>query len=160
MLFGTLLLLREFDVVTVGVGELWPLFIILAGLGILMRNRGRTDESEALEGSEDRISQFAVLCALSPRVTSKSFKGGEINAFMGGCELDLRDADIDGEIEINVFALMGGIQIAVPPDWSVNAKVTPFMGGMEDKTRSSERSPDKRLKLSGFVMMGGIEVTN
>jgi predicted membrane protein len=93
-------------------------------------------------------------------VTSKSFKGGEINAFMGGCELDLRDADIEGEVEINVFALMGGIQIAVPPDWNVNARVTPFMGGMEDKTRSSERSPDKRLTLSGFVMMGGIEVTN
>ena len=34
------------------------------------------------------------------------------------------------------------------------------MGGMEDKTQSSERNPNKKLTLRGFVMMGGIEVHN
>ncbi len=160
MLFGTLLLLRELDVVTVSVGKLWPLFIILAGFGILMRGRRRSGKVGTSAPSEDRVSEFAVLSSLSPRVTSKSFQGGELNAFMGGCELDLRDADIDGEVEIEIFAMMGGIQIAVPKDWSVNAQITPFMGGMEDKTGSSERSSDKRLILRGFVMMGGVEIIN
>ena len=165
MLFGAILLLRELGLVRVSVGELWPLFIILAGIGILMRSR-RSGGSSGSGGSgrspesDDRISEFAALCALSPRVTSKSFQGGEINSFMGGCEVDLRDADIDGEVEIEIFALMGGIQIAVPPDWNVNAQITPFMGGMEDKTGSAERSPNKRLTLRGFVMMGGVEVIN
>ena len=59
-----------------------------------------------------------------------------------------------------VFAMMGGIEIKVPPDWNVNADITPIMGGMEDKTQSSERSHDKKLTLRGFVMMGGIEVHN
>jgi hypothetical protein len=160
MLLGSVLLLRELGLVRVGIGQLWPLFIILAGFGILMRGRSAPSTESATDHSSDRISEFAALCALSPRVTSKSFKGGEINAFMGGCEVDLRDADIEGEAVIDVFAMMGGIQLAVPPDWSINAKVTPLMGGLADKTGSTERDLGKQLTLRGFVMMGGIEVIN
>ena len=159
-LLGFIFLGNKLDVFDIGVGELWPLFIILAGLGILSRGfSGKGDGSQA--STDERISQFGILCGLSPKVSSQRFKGGEVNAFMGGVEVDLREADLgEDEAVIVVFAMMGGIEIIVPRDWTVSANVTPFMGAMEDKTESGESDPAKQLTLKGFVMMGGVEVRN
>lgn len=159
-LLGCIFLGNELEVFDIGVGELWPLFIILAGLGILSRGfSGKANGAEA--STDERVSHFGILCGLSPKVASQQFKGGELNAFMGGVELDLRDADLgEDEAVIVVFALMGGIGILVPRDWTVNSYVTPLMGGMEDKADRSESDPAKRLTIKGFVMMGGIEVKN
>jgi predicted membrane protein len=77
---------------------------------------------------------------------------------MGGCEIDLRQAAIDGEAVIDVFALWGGIEIRVPDDWTVIGQVTPFMGGYDDKTRSRPGSGAHRLVIRGMVVMGGVEV--
>jgi hypothetical protein len=35
---------------------------------------------------------------------------------------------------INVFAIWGGINIKVPPDWTVVLQGTPMMGGFDEKT--------------------------
>lgn len=159
-LLGLIFLGRELDLIGFGIGELWPLFIILAGLGILSRGF-RARGGEAGTSKDDHVSQFGVLCGLNPKVTSQAFKGGELNAFMGGVELDLTEADIaEGDAVIVVFAMMGGIEIVAPRDWTVISQVTPFMGAMEDKTDGSESDPTKRLTVKGFVMMGGIEVRN
>jgi len=158
-LLGLIFLGRELDLIGFGVGELWPLFIILAGLGILARGFRRGGDDRA--SRDERISQFGILCGLSPKISSPEFKGGEINAFMGGVEVDLREAGVGEEgAVIVVFAMMGGIEIVVPRDWTVNTNVTPFMGAVEDKTDRSESDPAKRLTIKGFVMMGGIEVRN
>ena len=111
------------------------------------------------EGAEDSISKIAVLCGSKSRITSQAFRGGDITAFMGGCELDLTAADLGPEeAVVDVFALMGGVEITVPPDWTVDARVIPFMGGMDDSTDRSTADPAKRLVIKGFVMMGGIEI--
>jgi hypothetical protein len=159
-LLGLFFLGRKLDLFDIGLDELWPVFIILAGIGILSRGFGQRDGKSALR-DDDHISQFGILCGLSPKIGSQSFKGGEVNAFMGGVEVDLTQADIaDEEAVIVVFAMMGGIEIKVPRTWTVSSHVTPFMGAMEDKTDQSEAVPEKQLVIRGFVMMGGVEVTN
>jgi class 3 adenylate cyclase len=79
---------------------------------------------------------------------------------MGGCELDLRKAEIDGpEVEITAIAFMGGIQITVPEGFDVEMKVFPFMGGGELKLRDVPIIPGSpRIVVRGFAMMGGVEV--
>ena len=82
-------------------------------------------------------------------------------AFMGGVNLDLRDAEIAGdEITIRCFAMMGGIDIIVPEGIEVHISGVPFMGGCDDKTNPNvpilPGSPVVRIKY--FAMMGGIGV--
>ena len=88
------------------------------------------------------------------------FRGGDLNAFMGGVELDLRQAAIaEPPAVIDVFAMWGGIEIRVPERWSVDPRVTAILGGFEDKTRSPDDSTE-RLVVRGLVLMGGIEIKN
>ena len=72
------------------------------------------------------------------------------------------------EIEIDVFAMMGGMELRIPKHWRLNVQATPFMGGVEDRTfySQSENSDQvmshtgKRLTIKGTIIMGGLEVRN
>jgi hypothetical protein len=55
--------------------------------------------------------------------------------------------------------MWGGIEIKVPPDWTVVSKVDPILGGYEDKT-TSPKDELKRFVVRGTVVMGGLEVKN
>jgi hypothetical protein len=79
---------------------------------------------------------------------------------MGGCEIDLRNAGIDGDATIDVFAMWGGIEIRVPETWTVVGRVTPLLGGFEDSTRALPGAGNQRLIVRGLVIMGGIEIKN
>jgi predicted membrane protein len=78
---------------------------------------------------------------------------------MGGVKLDLTGSQIEGEsATIDVFALMGGIEIYVPREWEVVNDVTSVLGACVDKRRPSTTSNGKRLVVSGMALMGGIEI--
>ncbi len=78
---------------------------------------------------------------------------------MGGGELDLRQAAIQDEAVIQVFALWGGYEIQVPPHWNVSLEVLPLLAGAEDKrTQHERRDGAPTLRIKGVVIMGSIEV--
>jgi predicted membrane protein len=80
---------------------------------------------------------------------------------MGGCEIDLRQASIQGEeAVISTFAMWGGIKIKVPPTWNVIVQGIPFLGGFDDKSAKPADHSAKRLIVKGTAIMGGVEVTN
>ena len=66
------------------------------------------------------------------------------------------------EAVIDVFAFWGGMEIKVPEDWTVIIRAIPLMGGVDDKTHMVQPPPavEKRLVISGIVMMGGVVVKN
>lgn len=159
ILVGGALLLEELGYLRRGF-DIWPLVIILLGLAIMSRGfRARTSSNGGASG--DTISKFAFLCGFKPQITSHAFRGGNASAFLGGMELDLTGADLGPEEAVlDLLVLMGGIEIRVPRDWTIDARVTPFMGGMEDSADRTDADPAKRLVIKGFVMMGGIEIKN
>ena len=54
---------------------------------------------------------------------------------MGGVKLDLSAAQLDGETPvIDVFAVMGGIEIYVPRDWEVVNNVAAIDGCLRRQT--------------------------
>jgi predicted membrane protein len=132
-----------------GFFDLWPLLLIGAGVVIVTQSL-RADRNGP-------NSWVAVLAQRKVVITEPDFKGGTAMAFLGACELDLRQADIErGPAIIDVFALMAGIEIQVPAEWAVLSDVVPFMGGVEVKAQS--RRTGRELLIRGFVMMAGVEV--
>ena len=103
---------------------------------------------------------MAILGGVSRGNNSRAFRGADLLAIMGGCQLDLRQAAIHGEAVIEVFAMWGGIEIRVPEDWTVASHIVPLMGGVEDKTRPPQGATAHRLILRGFAIMGGVEIKN
>ena len=106
------------------------------------------------------MTAMAFLGGVSRGNNSTAFRGADLMAVMGGCEIDLRRAAINGEAVIDVFTLWGGIEIRVPEDWTVVSKIVPLMGGVEDKTRPPQGATAHRLVLRGFAIMGGVEIKN
>ncbi len=84
----------------------------------------------------------------------------EINviAFMGGVELDFRQASFPrGEdVVIKCVAVMGGVDITVPPGVTVSTSVFPFMGGCDNKTDAAGAGP--HIEVQGLAFMGGIDI--
>jgi predicted membrane protein len=158
---GTFLLLGNLGIVHVSIvtlWRLWPLFLVLFGTSLVWRSlAGRRP---APNDSNSVVSAVAVLSGVNRGNNSASFRGGDLTAVMGGCEVDLRQAQINGEAVIDVFAMWGGIEIRVPQDWTVVSQVTPLLGGFDDKTRPTQTASVHRLVIRGFVIMGGIEVKN
>ncbi|MGW7287747.1 DUF1707 SHOCT-like domain-containing protein [Streptomyces sp. NPDC054847] len=89
--------------------------------------------------------------------------GRRFTAFtlMGGGELDLREARFeDRETVIDCVAIMGGIQVVVPPGLNVEVRGIGLMGGF-DEHGSVEADPDPgapRVIIRGLALMGGVGV--
>jgi len=161
MVFGTFLLLNRLGIMEFGFWNLfWPLMLILIGINLVLQTF-RIDGA-APANSADTVSLFAVWGGSQRTSNAERFRGGDMTAIMGGCELDLRQASIaPGEVAtIDVLALMGGHVIKVPEHWSVVTRVIPFMGGIEDKRLAPKGGASTTLVLRGFVMMGGLEIKN
>ena len=79
---------------------------------------------------------------------------------MGGCDMDLRSAEIEGpEVEITAFAFWGGINIIVPEGFDVDLRGFSFMGGRSLRLKDVPIVPGSpRIIVRGFAVMGGIEV--
>ena len=116
----------------------------------------------ASSGEPVHASLFSLLSSSKRRWGKSVFRGAETTAFMGGCELDLRDALMSsGELAVvDVFVIMGGVNIFVPPNWTVSQEVVPLLGGVHDKTRSMPSNPAQHLLVRGTVVMGGVEISN
>ncbi len=161
---GALLQLEILDMIQFSVWDYWPLLLVAVGIRIAMR--GLTGESRrATCDSASTVNAFAMLGGSCRNSNSPDFRGGDMFAFMGGCEIDLRQARIAaGPAVIDALALMGGVEIRVPEDWTVIVKGVPLLGGFEDKTRppvaGSSDEPRQELVIKGFAIMGGVEVKN
>lgn len=141
----------------------WPVFIILAGLSILMRGAfpGRID-GQGVQASTTEHGELvdinASFSAVSQRNDAGAFKGGRITSTFGGVELDLTQATLAGsEARLDISARFSGIELRVPRDWQIVIEVASTFGGVEDKT-VPPMNAGPRLVLRGEVMFGGIEV--
>ena len=189
IVIGGWLLLNTLGLVSIDIWEFFvPLLLVFIGARIMMRNHGSRpaapnnlpgvgptagsspaaqgpgsfDSASAASSEPVHASLFALLSSSKRRWGKSIFRGAETTAFMGGCELDLRDALMStGELAVvDVFVIMGGVNIFVPPHWTVSQEVVPLMGGVHDKTRSVPSNPAQHLLVRGTVVMGGVEISN
>lgn len=151
----------------------WPALIILFGLAMLLspkrswRNKQREKWSQFESGSfqtgetsdEDVIMVDIVFGGAQRNVISKNFKGGSINSVFGGAEINLLQADIQGTVTLEVSAVFGGIEIAIPSAWNVKNEITAILGGVDDKRAfTGEADTSKILILKGSAIFGGVSI--
>ncbi|HLL33460.1 DUF1707 domain-containing protein [Streptomyces sp.] len=81
-------------------------------------------------------------------------------AFWGGGEVDLREADfVAGEVRINCVAIMGGVNVVVPPGVEVVVRGIGVMGGFDQREEGVPGEPGApRVIVSGFAFWGGVGV--
>jgi predicted membrane protein len=160
---------------------LWPIIFIAAGLFIIFRpksrrrdggfddnlssrdNRTTTEENvnwqQPMTDRNDKIDVTAVFGGVKKNMLSKTFKGGDIVAVMGGAEINLTQADFTGKVMIDCFNMFGGTKLVIPPDWEVQSDIVAIFGGVDDKRPPvSNAAPDKILYLDGTCLFGGIEI--
>jgi hypothetical protein len=87
---------------------------------------------------------------------------GSINsvAIMGGNEIDLREAEIEGgELTVNLIAFMGGAEVYVPDSVELDVGGFSFMGGHEEV--GSERPPRPGaplIRIRVYNVMAGASI--
>lgn len=158
---GTLMTLHNLGWIHFRMREWWPMFLIFAGVMVIFKGRAckETEASLSSVNSESKIDIVAIMSGNQGKNSSQDFRGGEITAVMGGVELDLRGASIQHEAVLNVWATWGGIEIKIPSDWTVVNNAVAIMGGIDDKSVPAMNS-DKRLVITGYAIMGGVEIKN
>ena len=173
---GVLLLVHTTDVVPWGIWDLWPLFLVLLGATIVWRSFrgpqverfGRHGQNRAAEAAAstpghdvEDVSAVAVWAGVDRKTSSQAFRGGDLTAVMGACEVHLTGARaVPGGAVLDLFVVMGGIEITVPPDWHVVNDVWAFMGAVEDSRKSIPTTSESVLYLKGICIMGGVEIMN
>jgi hypothetical protein len=87
---------------------------------------------------------------------------GQVNSvsIMGGDEIDLREAEIEGgELTLNMFALMGGATVYVPDSVELEVSGFSLMGGNTEL--GSQRSPRPGapvIHVRSWNLMGGATI--
>jgi len=157
---GAWMLIERIVYFRIDARELLPLFLVFLGGYMVWRGFGGRRTARSSDGMST-FSAFAIMGGVSRRSNAQAFRGADLTAIMGGCEIDLRQASIEPGTEavIDVFAMWGGIEVKVPPDWTVIVRAIPIMGGVEDKSQPPAVA-DKRLVLRGLLFMGGAGVKN
>ncbi|MET9405551.1 DUF1707 domain-containing protein [Streptomyces sp. NPDC002935] len=81
-------------------------------------------------------------------------------ALMGGGEIDLREANFaDREVVINCVAVMGGMNVIVPPGVEVVVRGIGIMGGFDHRESDQAGDPGApRVIVTGFAFWGGVGV--
>jgi hypothetical protein len=81
-------------------------------------------------------------------------------AILGGVELDLRDATIEGdELVLTAVAILGGIEIVVPEGIGVDMGGFALLGGNEHQQGDVPVRPGTPVvHVRAFSLLGGIEV--
>jgi class 3 adenylate cyclase len=81
-------------------------------------------------------------------------------AVMGGVDLDLRKAEIEGsELTITAIAIMGGINVVVPEGVIVHLGGFALMGGKDSRVADVPILPGSPvIRIRAFPIMGGVKV--
>lgn len=81
-------------------------------------------------------------------------------AVMGGCHLDMRNAEVEGPtININAIAIMGGIDIIVPEGIEVELGGIAIMAGKDARLKDVPPIPGSPIvRVRAFAFWGGVTI--
>src|SRR5262245_42548646 len=104
--------------------------------------------------SSDDLALVAILDGVELKSRAGAFRGGSMLAWLGGIEVDLREAELAPGARLTANAIFGGIEILVPPHWRVESEATAIVGGVDTPaTPGDDAAPGWRG--GGLAGLGG-----
>jgi predicted membrane protein len=146
-----------------------PAILILIGLQIMFQNVFHKtpkyfEQNVNFNGNQGQTytggakSDYSAIFASNRVNVTDTFIGTSLNAVFGGIVLDLRNAQIPGDVTINAQAIFGGIDIYVPAGVKVKVSNVPVFGGVSNKTMQSNDPSAPTIYLNSTCMFGGIDI--
>jgi predicted membrane protein len=152
-----------------------PAILIFIGLRILFQGMFRRkprfyDQSANYSGSDDpgytggqsysgaAKGEYSAVFASNTVHVTDVFTGTNLNAIFGGVVLDLREAKILGDVEVNASAVFGGIDIYLPAGVNIKINNVPIFGGVSNKNNQPTQPGAPTIYLNSTCMFGGIDI--
>jgi hypothetical protein len=105
----------------------------------------------------DEVALVAIQNGIGFGSRSKAFKGGSMLAWLGGINVDLRNAQLAPGAKLTVYTLFGGVELKTPPEWRIESTAKVLNGGVSLPPPNED--PDAPvLLLDGLAVFGGIAV--
>jgi predicted membrane protein len=171
-IIGILLLVSHYDVFDFNVMKLIvPAILIFIGLRLLFQSAFRKtihneeytyrDNADGQTGSyhaSGNRSEYTAIFSSNKVHAENDFNGASLNAIFGSIVLDLRDVNLQHDVEINASAIFAGIDIFVPRNVRIRVNNVPIFGGVSNKAEQYADANAPTIYLNSTCMFGGIDI--
>ena len=149
---------------------IFPAILILIGLKIIFqgafRKNHRFFESSEMNSGDAAgtnyngpvRSEYSAIFSSNQFRPTDTFTGTNVNAIFGAFILDLREAKILNDVEINATAVFGGIDIYLPAGVNIKTNNVPVFGGVSNKSNQTAPPEAPTIYLNATCMFGGIDI--
>ncbi len=158
-----------------------PVLLVGIGVGFIFSNKEKSlvkDEIEEFKGIEEsekteprttenviceskKLNGFAAFSGVKFVANGEDISGGELTAVFGGVDYDLRNAVFKGKTVLNVSAIFGGVDIALPENVVVKINPTSIFGGTSDKRNVLNANAENGapvVYVNALSMFGGVKI--
>jgi len=155
LLVGVFFLLRNLNVMPyIPTMYIWPSVIVLVAVFVIISAVGKKSHVVSADGASRYSALFG---ETKETVRDQDFKSLSVSAVFGNVALDLSEAEMQGEnASIDIFVLFGGAEIVLPESWAAQVKITPILGGAENKTTTQTGA--HKVLVTGTTIFGGAEI--
>lgn len=164
LILGFYFILRNYGYINISFTQaIIPVLLIIIGLAIMLPKQVEKvddDRDNNLKNIKNDIMLNAVLGGAESKRESKELKKVEMTSVLGNCTLNLTNSETkNGVCKCYASIILGGADIILPDDWTVNVDgLTCILGGVDDSRSDSKKKAKNVLYLSGTVILGGIDI--
>lgn len=136
-------------------------FVLLAILGQVVGLLLRRFFAHDADPYADEFDILNVMSGSELVSLADDLRAGSARTYLGGTEIDLRDAELaPGGAHLAIATYCGGTEIIVPPEWRVEVRGTPQAGGHEVNVTDPDDLPfdAPHLVIDATTICGGLEV--
>lgn len=90
----------------------------------------------------------------------EAFHGARLDVCCGGIRLDLREATITEDEEIDIHTFCGGVELLIPPTVNVVVKSRSILGGIGNHTDRHVKPDAPCIHIIASNIIGGIDIRN
>jgi predicted membrane protein len=141
---------------------LWLIIGAFRPRGSYVRQRIKYHSSSSSnQDSNDYPEYIAVFSSHDTKNTSKSFRGGKITAVFGSSVIDLSEIELVSDVNLEVSAVFGSVELILPADLPIKITATPIFGGIDNSIANPSKVEGKfTLYIKGAAVFGGIQIMN